>query len=195
MNIDQDQLRKIVTEILLSLEKAGYLKEPSSEIILSKKQAYVLCEVERENEFLEFLRNNKLSNQIQVTAILEEPKDELIDTLVKEELCETISRVNATPDPGIRLTVYPSIKRDALCEAGLGMDSKFTSMWLRGDFEQGRRSVILIGGIEPFTGLEPEFYQELILSYVKNLMKMNVKFLKDTKELLKVFDEIEKKEA
>lgn len=188
--MDQEQLRKIVTEILYALEREGYLKEPSTEIVVSEKNAYVLCEIDKEEEFLEFLRQNKLTENISLTAILESPNDTLIDTLLQEQLCKTIAGSDALQDKDIKLSIYPTVSRTSLCAAGLGMDNTFTSMWLRKDMEMGRKSVILVGGVEPFTGMEPEYYKELILSYIKNLMKMDVRFTKTTEDIMAIFDEI-----
>lgn len=193
--IKENQLRQIVTTILLSLEKQGYLKEPATEIIISKKQAYVLCEMNHEKEFLEFLRSQKdseLSDRIVLTAILESPSDALIDTLLQEQLCQTIAGKDINQTSDMALSIYPSVERSSLCAAGLGMDNTFTSMWLRKDMEMGRKSVILVGGLEPFTGLEPQCYQELILSYIKNLMRMDVRFANKTEDIVDVLDEIEK---
>lgn len=193
MSISEQELRKIVTEILQTLEKEGYLTDKKTEIMVSKKQAYVLCEVDNEKEFLSFLRKNKDTMKIQVTAIMENQNNELIDTLVKEQLCQTIQTVDGNASEDIKLSIYPSMRRSALCEAGLGMDKEFTSMWLRKDFELGRKSVILVGGIEPFTGMEPIFYQELILSYLKNLIKMDVRLVEKEDEILKICEEIDKR--
>lgn len=193
MQITEEKLREIITQVLISLEKEGYLQKTKSDIVVSDRQAYVLCEIDREKEFLQFLRQNKASLKIQVTAILESEDEKLIDTLIQEELCQKIVRQDAKADCDRKLSIYPSMKRAALCDAGLGMDNTFTSMWLRKDFELGRKSVILIGGLEPFTGMEPEYYRELILSYIKNLMHMDVQFLKEPEKILQIFDEIDKK--
>lgn len=192
MQITEEKLREIITQVLFSLEREGYLQKTRSDIVVSERQAYVLCEINREKEFLHFLRQNKASLKIQVTAILESEDEKLIDTLIKEELCQKIARQDADCDCDRKLSIYPSMKRSALCDAGLGMDNTFTSMWLRKDFELGRKSVILIGGLEPFTGMEPEYYRELILSYIKNLMQMDVRFLKEPENILQIFDEIDK---
>ena len=181
--MSEQELRKIVTNILEVLEKSGYLKEATTDVVVSKRQAYVLCEVNKKKEFLEFLRENKLSGDIQVTAIMEDNNDEVIDALVQEQLCHTIAGIDAQADKNITLSIYPTMKRSALCEAGLGMDNEFTAMWIRKDMEMGRKSVILVGGMEPFTGMEPAFYRELILSYVKNLMRMDVKFVESIKNI------------
>lgn len=190
----EERLRKIITQVLLSLEREEYLQKTRSDLAVSGRQAYVLCESDREKEFLHFLRQNKASLKIQATAILESEDEKLIDTLIQEELCQKIARQDVQADSSSKLSIYPSMKRAALCEAGLGMDHTFTSMWLRKDFEMGRKSVILIGGLEPFTGLEPKHYRELILSYVKNLMQMDVRFLKEPENILKIFDEFDEKD-
>lgn len=195
MEIQQKDLKKIVEGILRVLEREDYLKEPSTQILVSKKQAYVLCEMNHEKEFIEFLRSQKsrkISEKIAFTAILETPDDALIDALVKEELCQQIAGKEAEQDPRAAFSIYPAISRNSLCAAGLGMDQTFTSMWIRKDFELGRKSVLLVGGIEPFTGLEPEYYKELIMSYIKNLMRMDVCFMKETEDLNTVLENIEK---
>ena len=142
--------------------------------------AYVLCEASKKDLFLSFLRKNKAEKKFDAVAVLETPDREVVEALIEEKLCATIASPCSEADPAIKVSIYPSFSRNSLCESALGMDHSFAASFLRKDFEEGRKSLILIAGLDPFTGKEPKAYQEKVLSYIRELARMEVLFVKDT---------------
>lgn len=180
MDITEERLRAIVTQVV-----SEYLKATQGSSVPApeeKTRAYVLCEAGREEQFLSYLRQNKSGNRLDVIAVLEAPEGDLVRTLLEEGLCSVISAPNSKTDPAVCLTIYPTFSRSALCEAALGMDHCFSSSFLRRDFEEGRRSVVMMKGLDPFTGKEPAAYREKILSYIREMVRMEVRFAKPGEE-------------
>lgn len=193
MDIHENELRKIIQNILEILEKEGYLKDAQEKGAALVKPAYVLCEENHEQEFLAFLREQKsrrMDEKIAFTAILETPDDALIDAIVNEKLCRQIAGRDSVQQEDVVISIFPTFSHSSLGAAGLGINNTFASGWMKKDFETGRKSVVLISGIESFTGKEPACYRELIMSYIKNLMRMEVRFIGDGQDIAALLDEI-----
>ncbi len=180
--MDEKELLKLVIKVLGELEQEGKLGAYRSAGLKAspepeRKKAYVVCEGGREGACLDFLRKAKQAGGWSFTVVTEDPGSSILDSLKKEELCANIVGAQGSEEEGIDISIYPTLKRAALCEAGLGMDSSFSSSRIRSDFENGRRVFILSAGVDPFTGKEPEFYRNMILSYIRNLGSMGIAFV------------------
>lgn len=178
MDITQDKLKEIILKVLQNLQ-LNSREGGAADTPVSLPSAYVVCEAGRGQALLDFLKNCKnMLSGYRVTVVLEKPDSSISSEVISGELCHAVIGPDEATDAGVSVTYYPAFSRSALCEAGLGMDTLFSSAFLRRDFEAGRRSVILTGGLDPFTGREPEAYREMILSYVRNLIRMGVRFTK-----------------
>lgn len=184
MEITRDRLKQIIIRILKEQAEASQKPQSPQKVEAVdthvEPSAYVLCESGHEAVFLGFLRENKKSvRRFRITVVLETPGEEIVRTLISEGLCDSFVRPDAVNDSTVcSLTVYPSFRRASLCEAALGMDTLFASKMLRKDFEAGRRPVVLLNGLESFTGKEPKIYKEKILSYIRSMAEMGVRFVK-----------------
>lgn len=179
MEISQEKLRELIMEVLQELldEQAGK-KEDRNNVLLPS--AYVACEAGRGDVLLGFLRNHKeVISRYRLTVVLEKPDAALSASLISEELCSAVAGPEDVVDGEMAVTFYPAFSRSALCEAALGMDTLFSSRLVRKDFEAGRKSVILTGGMDPFTGKEPAAYRDMILSYIRSLIGMGVSFMSE----------------
>ncbi len=145
-------------------------------------EIYALCETGREEGFLQFLRQTKKENQWPVTAVCDQLDEKLLDAMLKEELCNRICSSKSEEKSEIRWSVYPSVSRTSLYQMSVGMDTEALPRWLKKDFEAGRHSMILTRGLDPFSGKEPKAYREKILSYIEELVKMGVLFVKESTE-------------
>lgn len=193
MDIHENKLRKIIENILEILEKEGYLKDEPKKSATLVRSAYVLCEEKHTMEFLTFLREQKsrgTDEKLAFTAILETPDDDLIDALVNEKLCRQIAGRDSVQQEDAVISIFPTFGHSSLAAAGLGINNTFVSEWMKKDFEMGRKSVILISGIESFTGKEPVYYRELIMSYIKKLIHMEVRLIGDGQDIAALLDEI-----
>ncbi len=175
IDISEDKLRQIITQVVMEYLKADH-REGDAPEQKPRKRAYVLCEAGRENQFLTFLRKNKSEGSLDLIAVLECPEGDIVRVLLEEGLCSVISAADSRNDPEAVMTIYPSFSRSALCEASLGIDHCFSAAFLRRDFEEGRRSVVITKGLDPFTGKEPAAYREKILAYIRELVRMEVCF-------------------
>ena len=142
-------------------------------------EIYALCEVGREDGFLRFLRELNFENNCAVTAVLAEESHEVAAPLIQEGLASTIQGYGTEDHKNITCSVYPSISRTSLYEMSVGMDTGRIARWLRSDFERGRRPLIWTKGLDPFTGMEPEVYRQMIFGYIRRLMEMDVGFPMD----------------
>ena len=149
-------------------------------------EIYALCEVGREEGFLRFLREINLEKSCAVTAVLAKESYEVATPLLNERLARTIQGFGAEQQKNIGCSVYPSISRSSLYEMSVGMDAGSIARWLRSDFETGRKPVIWTKGLDPFTGLEPEAYRQMIFGYIRTLIGMGVGFQTDLKDLLQI---------
>jgi hypothetical protein len=149
-------------------------------------EIYALCEVGREEGFLRFLREVNLEKSCAVTAVLAKESYAVATPLLNERLARTIQGYGAEQQENIGCSVYPSISRSSLYEMSVGMDAGSISRWLRSDFETGRKPVIWTKGLDPFTGLEPEAYRQMIFGYIRTLIGMGVGFQTDLKDLLQI---------
>lgn len=183
MEISQDKLRQIVIRVLSKYQKLNSAAPETEVLPVDRAGAYVLCEEGSEEAFLSFLRENKASGKLDVIAVLETPTGDLVRILLEEGLCSSIASPKAKSDGKAGLTVYPTFKRSALCEAALGMDCSFASEFLRRDFEEGRKSFVLMKGLDPFTGKEPEHYKKKIIGYIRELALMSVCFVRSAQDI------------
>ncbi len=181
MNIDENTLRRIVTEVLASYLKEKKVLDAGNIKAVPKKRIYVYCEKEKEEPFLDFLRILKDIEKLEIQTVLENPGTTLLDTIKRENLATGLLD-SAGSDEDIRLSFYPGMRRLSLCESGLGMDREFASKMLRKDFESGRKPIILTSGLDPFSGREPEAYRSMILNYIRSLLLMGVVFCKSGDE-------------
>ena len=178
MEISQERLKEIIKKVLL--EQYPDLPEKKKALTRKPLSAYVLCETGHEAVFLSFLRDNKAAaNAFSVTAVLESLDEELIRTLLSEKLCEKMARPDAVSClDSDSISIYPTFSRNSMCEIALGMDAHFSSVFMRKDFEAGRKSVVLLSGLDPFTGKEPLVYRDKVISYIREMLKMGVRFVK-----------------
>ncbi len=183
MEITQEKLRQIIIRVLSKYQKPNNDNTEIAEKPVDRAGAYVLCEEGKEDAFLSFLRVNKASGNLDVIAVLENPNGDLIKVLLEEGLCKSIASPRAKSDQNVKLTVYPTFSRKALCEAGLCMDGCFSSAFLRADFEEGRESCVLMKGLDPFTGKEPEHYKNKILGYIREMALMKVRFVRSAEDV------------
>lgn len=180
ITITQDKIKEIILEVLQELQLSAQSgKENGTEALKRLPTAYVACEAGKGAAVLRFLREHKdLVSRYHLTVVLEKRDPEFERTVISEELCYAVAGREDASDTDVSVTFYPAFSRSALTEAGIGMDTLFSSGMIRKDFEEGRRSVILIEGLDPFTGKEPAAYRDLILSHVRSLAQMGVRFLK-----------------
>lgn len=72
------------------------------------------------------------------------------------------------------LTVYPVASRSGIVKAALGICDTFETRWFQRCLSTGAEVRIVLSGLEPFTGNEPEPYRERILSYYRILLTYDV---------------------
>lgn len=182
MEISEARVRQIIIEVLRRLGVGG--GESASPAVPSRQEVYVVCPAEKEEACLRFLRACKEAHEpLAFTAVLEDANGAIRERIRDEGLCEGVVSADRMDREQIVTTVYPAFSRSALCEAGLGMDRLFEARILRHDFEAGRSVYVMTDGLAPFTGKEPPAYKEMILSYIRSLLKMGVRFVRDAGEI------------
>lgn len=185
MKMKENELRLIVTKVLQVLERENELsvlpdrkKEKKGAIT-----AYVLCEQGRDREVLDFLRKNRKNGNVKAVAVLEDPNPQLVRTMLEEKLCIRMTGIHAGEEDAIRVSIYPTIHHNSVCEAGLGMYRSYASRWFHRDIAAGRKMIFLSDGVEDFTGREPNGYCQQILHYLANMMRMGAVFIENQEML------------
>lgn len=197
MKMKENELRLIVTEVLKVLEREKQLsvlpdrkKEKKGAIT-----AYVLCEQGRDREVLDFLRKNRKNGNVKAVAVLEDPNPQLVRTMLEEKLCLRMTGIHAGEEDAIRVSIYPTIHHNSVCEAGLGMYRGYASRWFHRDIAAGRKMIFLSDGIEDFTGREPNGYCQQILHYLANMMRMGAVFIENQEMLPGTVERLLREEA
>ncbi|MBR0093274.1 MAG: hypothetical protein IJP92_16430 [Lachnospiraceae bacterium] len=175
IEISEERLREIITRVVRAFlnETAGSASDGGADLA----GAYVICAAGATEKCLRFLRAYKeQGGKRRLTCVLEDLNGQLRPLLREEGLCaEVIGAPDLSAD-GNGCSIYPSFSRTALAEAALGFDREFEACMLRRDFEAGRTVHVWAKGLTPFTGREPEAYRNLILSHIKTLAGMEVRF-------------------
>lgn len=148
--------------------------------------SYALYEKGRERAFLQFLRQNKKGQELSIAAVMESCEDTLLDVIIQEQLCQRIVGHKAEQRDEYRFSLYPSISRTTLYHMSVGADADWLSWWMRMDFETGRKSIVMLDGLDPFTGKEPAAYRDMILGYIRKLIQMGVLFVKELEDVKKI---------
>ena len=167
MIINEAELRKLVERIMeLTLELAESNKQdvllvlPGDDVDWQKK---ALSSFKSKSCNLTIVANEKLMN----------------DERLGKMICSKANQI-VTPEKVLHdvldfdKLVYLTMPRDILAKCALCVPDAFEAKLMERAFESGVNVSLAKGALEPFTGKEPESYQQRVLGYVKNLLEYGI---------------------
>lgn len=179
MELTEIQLRKLVERVMeLTLEMTVESPKKKVLVILSGYDTDAFSTV------LQTLKENKKYNTTVVVT-----KEQMEHEGVGKAVCQWADRI-VTPQEILTTKlqyesiIFPVMPRDILAKCALCIPDTYEVMLIQKAFEEGIHVAIAPGGLQKFTGNEPESYQKQILSYIRTLLEfgMEIQIESDTEK-------------
>ncbi len=170
MEINETQLRKLVERIMeltLELTESNNVKKEILVVLAGKNQEQLKTALEALPD------SSDESRTIVVTKGLIE-NEELGQLICKS--CETIIQPEEVLSKPLSYEkiIFPAMPRDILAKCALCIPDTYEVALVQKAFEESVPIVLSKNALSPFTGKEPESYQNCILGYIKRLLEYGI---------------------
>ena len=169
MNISEEQLKELVLRVLSDLEaekRAECMKD-------SKQTLYMLCVSPWSERYMEFLKKMEGSDAYDIVPVIPPSwKNMGYEARLRQSVSfgKILYRSGEMPDNLDRaVTLLPVVPRDVLVKTAECM-------------KQGSRVVLLLTGLEKFSGNEKPAYRKRIMEYYRQVLEFGVEIC-STEEL------------
>ena len=182
MNISEEQLKELVLRVLSDLEaekRAECMKD-------SKQTLYMLCVSPWSERYMEFLKKMEGSDAYDIVPVIPPSwKNMGYEARLRQSVSfgKILYRSGEMPDNLDRaVTLLPVVPRDVLVKTALCISDTYETSWIAECMKQGSRVVLLLTGLEKFSGNEKPAYRKRIMEYYRQVLEFGVEIC-STEEL------------
>ena len=175
MQMNQEELIQLIARII-ELVKADESDKTVREPIKRPRLYCIACDT-LSYQYLAFFEEEDIIRNWDAYAVIPDSLNqaEYIAKLMGTRGCKGIilhSSVSEDMEEGV--TVFPVVPRELVVKTALGICDTFETRWILSCLKQNRQIVWIRGGLEKFSGQEPEHYKQKILSYYRDILQYDI---------------------
>lgn len=157
---------------------ACVLREMEQAESQNRKKVYMICTLEWDRRYIDFLESLKGSLEYVVYPVIPDSwqGSEYEAELRKQEACGGVL-LQSSECTGLdgTSTVFPVVPRDLIVKSALCISDTFETKWITACIEAGSEVIFLSTGLDKLSGKESKAYANQISSYYRTVISYGLK--------------------